>query len=278
MRMPVWRMTRRALAGGIIAAQEFLLDEPILFGGQRAREPSIALRNVIGVEKTDQGGQIMEPGEFLHQTTQGDDMQGASAFHQRRFLRGEPIQPAQNVRVPPQLFEGSDARMMLPQIAEKVLRGGAVAAFGRDRSSKWLPIRSRVKNTSAKWMIEWQAASRLMSGTAERPHQLSHGADILLIDILRRDADVDHGGLDLRVSHQLHERGQADAGADHVRGEGVPESMRIGFGDAGGLAMMAEQRAQSGGGHARSTCAPFQANEQSRAAVRRTFQTQIVIE
>jgi len=80
------------------------------------------------------------------------------------------------------------------------------------------------------------------------------------------------------VSHQLHERGQADAGANHVSGERMPESMRIGFGDAGGLAMMAEQRAQSCGGHARSPCAPFQANEQSRAAVRWTFQAEVVLE
>jgi hypothetical protein len=54
--------------------------------------------------------------------------------------------------------------------------------------------------------------------------------------------------------------------------------MRIGFGDTGGLAMMAEQRAQCGGGHARSPCAPLEADEQSRAAVRRTFEEEVVIE
>src|SRR6266699_1437458 len=58
-------------------------------------------------------------------------MQGASTFDQRRFLRGEPFQPAQNVRVPPQLFEGSDGKVMLAQKAEKVCRGGPIAVFGR---------------------------------------------------------------------------------------------------------------------------------------------------
>ena len=80
-----------------------------------------------------------------------------------------------------------------------------------------------------------------MSGTAGLGAPLSHGADILLVDILRRDADVDHGDLDLRMSHQMHERGQTDAGTDHVHGERMAESMGIGFGDAGSLTMMPEQ-------------------------------------
>ena len=100
---------QEGVAGRIVAAQEFLLDEAILFRSQWTREPSIGLRHVIGMEKTDQGGQIVEPRQLLHQTAQRDDMQGASAFDQRRFLRGEPCQPAQNVRVPPQLVEGPDA-------------------------------------------------------------------------------------------------------------------------------------------------------------------------
>jgi len=77
-------------------------------------------------------------------------------------------------------------------------------------------------------------------GRQGRAPQLSHGADILLVDVLWGDADVDHGGLDLRMSHQVHERGQADAGANHVGGERMAESMGIGFGDAGSLAMMTE--------------------------------------
>jgi hypothetical protein len=30
-----------------------------------------------------------------------------------------------------------------------------------------------------------------------------------------------HGGFDVGVAHQLHQRGQADARAHHIRGEGV---------------------------------------------------------
>ncbi len=57
---------------------------------------------------------------------------------------------------------------------------------------------------------------------------------VLEIDILRRDLHVVHSGLDVGMAHQLHQRGQADACAHHVRGEGVPEPVRVGKLNAGG--------------------------------------------
>ena len=51
---------------------------------------------------------------------------------------------------------------------------------------------------------------------------LRRRAGVLQIDILRRDLHIVHGGFDVSVAHQLHQRGQADAGAYHIRGEGVP--------------------------------------------------------
>jgi hypothetical protein len=58
----------------------------------------------------------------------------------------------------------------------------------------------------------------------------------------------------------------------------MPESMRIGFGDAGRLTMMTEQGTKPRSGHACSAGAAFQANEERLAAVGRTFQTQVMIE
>ena len=84
-------------------------------------------------------------------------MQGASAFDQRWLLRGEPCQPAQNVRVPPQLFEGSDTRVMLTQKAEKVFRGGSIAAFGRLAHRSGYRFNSREEHLG-QGMIEREAA------------------------------------------------------------------------------------------------------------------------
>jgi hypothetical protein len=52
-----------------------------------------------------------------------------SAFSLSSSAFDEVLQPAQNVRVTPQLFEVSDARMMLGQEAQKVFRCGSIAAF-----------------------------------------------------------------------------------------------------------------------------------------------------
>ena len=43
------------------------------------------------------------------------------------------------------------------------------------------------------------------------------------------------------MTHQLHEGGQADTGAHHVRGKGVSKPMGVGERDAGGLAMVADK-------------------------------------
>jgi hypothetical protein len=50
---------------------------------------------------------------------------------------------------------------------------------------------------------------------------LRRRAGVLEIDILGRDLHVVHGGFDIGVSHQLHKRRQADAGAHHIGGERV---------------------------------------------------------
>ena len=44
------------------------LDEAVLFGSQRTRKPSRRLRNVIGMEQVDQGGQFVEPSQLFHHT------------------------------------------------------------------------------------------------------------------------------------------------------------------------------------------------------------------
>ena len=69
---------------------------------------------------------------------------------------------------------------------------------------------------------------------------LRHGTCILKVDVLWSDLHVDERGLDVCVTHQLHERGQAHPGADHVRSKGVSKAMGVGEVDAGGLAMVAK--------------------------------------
>src|SRR5437899_1640658 len=68
---------QKNVAGHIVAAQELLLYEAILFRSQWTRKPGIGLRHVIGMEKTDQGGKFVEPRQLLQQTAQSENVQGA---------------------------------------------------------------------------------------------------------------------------------------------------------------------------------------------------------
>jgi len=69
---------------------------------------------------------------------------------------------------------------------------------------------------------------------------LRHSTCILKVDVLWSDLHIHQRSLDVRVPHQLHERGQAHTGADHVGGKGVSKAMRVGQLDSGALAMVTE--------------------------------------
>ena len=69
---------------------------------------------------------------------------------------------------------------------------------------------------------------------------LRYGTCVLKVDVLRGYQHIEQRGLDVCVTHQLHERGQTHTGADHVGSKGVSKAMRVGELDAGGLAMVAE--------------------------------------
>src|ERR1035441_8865869 len=65
-------------------------------------------------------------------------------------------------------------------------------------------------------------------GHRDRPDVLGHGARILLVDLERGNLHVDERGLNVGVPHQPHQSRQADAGAHHIGGKGVPETVRVG--------------------------------------------------
>ena len=67
---------QEGIAGYIVATQEFLLNEAILFETQRAWQAVIAFGDVVGGEQTEQGGEFVEPSQFFQQTTQRNDVQG----------------------------------------------------------------------------------------------------------------------------------------------------------------------------------------------------------
>src|SRR5208282_900629 len=72
---------------------------------------------------------------------------------------------------------------------------------------------------------------------------LRYRAGILKVDILRGDLHIAQRGLDVGVTHQVHECGQAHAGENHIRSKGVTKPVWVCQLDTGGAAMVAEQGA-----------------------------------
>ena len=67
------------------------------------------------------------------------------------------------------------------------------------------------------------------------------------------------------MAHEMLQGGQADAGARHIRPEGMAKAMGIGEGSAAGQTMMAEQRPEARHGHRPTAKAAFQTDEQTAA-------------
>jgi len=57
---------------------------------------------------------------------------------------------------------------------------------------------------------------------------LRYGTCIFKVDVLWGDQYIEQRGLDVRVTHQLHERRKTHTGADHVGGKGVSKAMGVG--------------------------------------------------
>src|SRR5712692_9840128 len=93
------------------------------------------------------------------------------------------------------------------------------------------------------------------------PDVLGDCACVLLPDVLRSELNVDQRGLNLCMPHELHQRREANARADHVRSEGVPKPVRVRLCDARSLPVMTEQRTQTGWCHPAAAGRPFEANE-----------------
>ena len=65
-------------------------------------------------------------------------------------------------------------------------------------------------------------------------------AGVFAPDVLGRQLDVEHGGVNLRMPHKVLERWEGDARPHHIRSEGVAEPVWVGRGDLAAQSMMAE--------------------------------------
>ena len=124
--MPVCRSSSKALLIAIVAPQQFLLDQPVLFGRQRSRQASVVARDIVRADQTGKSGNPFGPGQFFQNAAQTDDVVGISHFGQRRLMRAQQGEPVQDVRVAAELPERAHARVLGVEIVQKVAPGALI--------------------------------------------------------------------------------------------------------------------------------------------------------
>jgi hypothetical protein len=101
---------------------------------------------------------------------------------------------------------------------------------------------------------------------------------ILAPDILAREFDIKHRGVNVRVAHQAHQSRQRKAGTHHVGSEGMAKAVSIGLRNVTAAAMMAKQGAEASGGHGLASLAAFERKKQIGAVAERSFQAEVTLE
>src|SRR5262245_30810163 len=103
----------------------------------------------------------------------------------------------------------------------------------------------------------WGGSRNLGSGQTA---SVLDGPGVFAPDILGGQLDIEHGGVNLGMTHQVHERGQGDSRTHHVSSKGVGETMGVGLWDLTAQTMVTEQRAEPGRSHGLSAAAVVRKN------------------
>src|SRR6516164_9057100 len=120
---------------------------------------------------------------------------------------------------------------------------------------------------------------RLLDDLTANGHPLQpdvNGAGVFAPDVLRSELDIEHGGRNLGMAHQLLQGRQGHPGTHHIRSKRVPHAVGISVMDLTAQSMMAEQGTKPRCSQGLATLAAFERDEQGGRVGQRTFQAQIM--
>ena len=197
----------------------------------------------MATEQLGEFGKLCAPGQFRQNAAQENEPNDVSDRRQGRDPRTHHGHPAQDVRITPQLIESGNLGMVGAEIHEEVAGRATVLTYRAGSQCGAQRIDGALRTDGPRDAAGEPGAKASRGYHRDRPDVLSDGAGILLVDVERSNVHVNERGLNVGVPHELHECRQADAGAQHIGGEGVTETVRVGAFHAGGLAMVAEQGA-----------------------------------
>ena len=193
----------------------------------------------------------------------------AGLVAQWRILFAQATKPAQQMRDhAAELRQTAELRESVMEIAEKTVRRTPV---GPERAG--LVSHGEAPDVRFEDLVEagFGRIHGIVGG--DKRERFSMARSIFTPHVLGSKLDVQHGGVNLRMTHARRcSAGRGDPGAHHISAESMAEPMGVSLRNATAQAMMAvEQGAQSGGRHGPSPLGAFQGNEQGRGIGERSF-------
>ena len=147
----------------IIAEQQLLLKQLVLLRGQGAGQSLRGAGNVLATEQMGQFGKLCDPSQFLQNTAQEQEPIDVGDRRQRRSLRAQASQPAEDVRVTAQLMQRTNLGMIGAEIAQEVARGATVLTT-RLRSECGTDGVDSAPEEVGQWMLQRSAARAIHDG------------------------------------------------------------------------------------------------------------------
>ncbi len=118
------------IADEVVAAQQFLLDQSILFRSQRSRQMALLAGDIVTTEQMGKFRDLLRPGEFFQHAAQVDHIVGTRDRCQWRLVRPQEGEPTEDVGIAAQLFERMNLRILSAEISQKVANCSAIGGDG----------------------------------------------------------------------------------------------------------------------------------------------------
>ena len=103
--MPVWRSKQEDISAQIVAAQELLLKELILLGGEWPWQSVGRARNILAQQQVGQFRQMAGASQLMEDGAQSEEPADAGRRGQRRILGAQVRHPSEDMGIAAQLFE-----------------------------------------------------------------------------------------------------------------------------------------------------------------------------
>ena len=154
---------QKGIATQIVAAEEFLLQEFILFCRKRTWKSPRETRNVFAADQMSEFRKLFGPSQFVEDAAQSDKQVDTGCGRERRCLRTQASHPAENVGFTTQLVQALHLRMISAEIAQEIAGGPTVVTsrVGTERNREGI---DRAVEQRSQRMLERRAVQEAVTG------------------------------------------------------------------------------------------------------------------